>query len=321
VVDIGYKLSSEEHAPRDLVPLAARAEEVGFSFAAISDHFHPWIDHQGHSPFVWAVIGGISQATSKLQIVTGVTCPTVRIHPAIVAHAASTTAAMLPGRFLFGIGSGENLNEHVLADRWPEVDVRLEMLEEAVEVIRLLWGGGLKSHHGRYYTVENARLYDLPDEPPPILVAASGTSAAELAARIGDGLISLAPAPGLLDSYDEAGGKGKPRYAEVNVCWAADEDEAKQTAHSYWPIAAIKGQLSQELAVPSHFEQAAEMTDPDDVAETVACGPDPEKHIANAKKFIDAGYDHLWFHQVGPDQEGFFRFYEREVLPKLAREV
>ncbi|HEX2236026.1 MAG TPA: TIGR03557 family F420-dependent LLM class oxidoreductase [Actinomycetota bacterium] len=317
MVEFGYKLSSEEHGPRALVRLAARAEQAGFAFASISDHFHPWIDDQGHAPFVWSVLGGVSEATENLRVLTGVTCPTIRTHPAIVAHAAATAAVMLPGRFALGVGSGENLNEHILGDRWPEVDVRLEMLEEAVEVMRALWDGGLTSHHGRHYTVENARLYDLPEERPPVLVAAGGSKAVELAGRIGDGLVSLAPAEGLLERFDEAGGRGKPRYAEVNVCWATDEDEARRTAHRLWPIAGMKGQLSQELPVPSHFSQAAETVRVEDVVETVACGPDPEAHIENAKKFLDAGYDHIWFHQIGPDQEGFFGFYEREVLPRL----
>jgi coenzyme F420-dependent glucose-6-phosphate dehydrogenase len=303
--------------PRSSADAHARVAPPDLFVYSISDHFHPWIDEQGHSPFVWAVIGGIAQVTSTLRVLTGVTCPTVRIHPAIVAHAAATAAMLLPGRFMLGVGSGENLNEHILGDRWPEVAVRLEMLDEAVAVIRKLWEGGLVSHHGRHYTVENARLYDLPERPPPILVAASGARAAKLAGRIGDGLISLAPQEGLLDRYDEAGGRGKPRYAEVGVCWAEDEEEARATAHELWPIAAIKGQLSQELPAPSHFAQAAAMTSRDDVAETVACGPDPEAHVDNAKKFIAAGYDHIWFHQIGPDQEGFFRFYERQVLPRL----
>jgi len=318
MVDFGYKLSSEEHGPNELVSQARRAEEAGFAFAAISDHFHPWIDAQGHSPFVWAVLGGIAQVTSRLEMLTGVTCPTVRLHPAIVAQAASTAALMFPDRFTLGVGSGENLNEHILGDRWPEVDVRLEMLEEAVEVIRLLWQGGLKSHHGRHYTVENARLYDLPQKPPPIAVAGSGESSVRLAARIGDGFVGLAPAEGLLEMFDDAGGAGRPRYAEATVCWAPDEDEARRTVHERWPIGGIKGQLSQELPNPSHFKQAAQMLDEDQTAATVACGPDPEVHINNARKFIEAGYDHIWFHQIGPDQDGFFVFYEQEVLPKLA---
>jgi coenzyme F420-dependent glucose-6-phosphate dehydrogenase len=317
MAELGYKLSSEEHSARDLVRYAARAESAGFSFAAISDHYHPWIDEQGHAPFVWAVIGGIAQATERLGVLTGVTCPTVRTHPAIVAHAAATAATMLPGRFFFGVGSGENLNEHILGTRWPEVDVRLDMLEEAIEVVRLLWEGGLKSHHGRHYTVENARIYDLPEDPPPIIVAGSGSKSVGLAARVGDGLISLAPQEGLLEEFDAAGGRNKPRYAEVTVCWAADEAEARRTVHRQWPIAGVKGQLSQELPLPSHFSQAAEMVDQEEATSTAACGPDPEAHIESARTFIEAGFTHIWFHQVGPDQEGFFRFYETEVLPKL----
>ena len=205
---IGYALSSEEHGPRELVRNACRAEECGFGYALISDHFHPWIDHQGESPFVWSVIGGIAQATDRITIGTGVTCPTMRIHPAVVAHAAATAAAMLPGRFFLGVGTGENLNEHVLGDGWPSADVRLEMLEEAIEVIRLLWQGGQQSHHGMHYTVEDARLYTLPDEPPPIVVAAGNPGAAALAGRVGDGFCSTAPDATLVERFKAEGGDG-----------------------------------------------------------------------------------------------------------------
>src|ERR671924_1237017 len=217
---IGYKLSSEEFGARELVRLARAAEEHGFSFAVISDHFHPWTDSQGQSPFVWSVLGGIAAATERLRVGTGVTCPLVRVHPAIVAQAAATTAAMMPGRFLLGVGTGENLNEHVLGDRWPATDERREMLAEAVEVIRLLWEGGQQSHRGPHYTVENARVYTLPDEPPPIVIAASGEEAVKLAGEIGDGLVSLAPEGEMLETFDKAGGAGKPRYGQVEVCWA-----------------------------------------------------------------------------------------------------
>jgi G6PDH family F420-dependent oxidoreductase len=317
MVEIGYKLSSEEHAPNDLVEQARRAEEVGFTFAVIADHYHPWVDRQGQAAFVWSVLGAVAHATSHLRVATGVTCPTVRIHPAIIAQAAATVAAMMPGRFMLGVGSGENLNEHILGDRWPPADVRLEMLEEAVSVIRLLWQGGSQDHHGRHYTVENARVYSLPDELPPILVAASGPRAAEAAGRFGDGFVGTSPKAELLEKFDAAGGAGKPRYGEVGVCWAGDEAEARRTAHAYWPNAAIKGELSQELPTPTHFEQAAGMVTEDDVAETVVCGPDPERHLEGIQEYVDAGYTHVWVHQIGPDQEGFFRFYEREVLPKL----
>jgi coenzyme F420-dependent glucose-6-phosphate dehydrogenase len=315
--ELGYALSSEEHPPADLVAFARRAEEVGFPFALISDHYHPWVDRQGHSAFVWGVIGGIAQATDRIRLGTGVTCPTVRAHPALIAHAAATAATMMPGRFFLGVGSGENLNEHIVGDRWPPADVRLEMLEEAVSVIRLLWEGGVKDHHGRHYTVENARVYDLPDEPTPVMVAASGPRALGMAARIGDGLVSLSPKGEQLDAFDDAGGRGKPRFGQVTVCWAADEAEARRTALEWWPNAGIKGELSQELPSPAHFEQAAGMVYEDDLAEMVVCGPDPEAHAQQIQTYLDAGYDHVYVHQVGPDQEGFFRFYEKEVLPRF----
>ena len=316
MTEIGYALSSEEHAPSDLVRYARRAEEVGFSFASLSDHFHPWIDEQGHAPFAWCVVGGVAATTSRLALGTGVTCPTTRIHPAILAQAAATAEAMMPGRFFLGVGTGENLNEHVLGHRWPELDVRLEQLEEAIEVMRLLWEGGLQSHHGRHYTVENARLYTLPEAPPKIIVAASGDKAAELAGRVGDGFWSTAPKRELVEAFEKAGGSG-PRYGQVTVCWAEDEAEARRTAHRIWPNTSLPGQLTQELPSPTHFEQACSMVTEDKVAETVVCGPDPEKHLAKVREFVDAGFDHVYLHQVGPDQEGFFDFCAREILPKL----
>jgi G6PDH family F420-dependent oxidoreductase len=241
----------------------------------------------------------------------------MRIHPAILAQAAATTAALMPGRFLFGVGTGENLNEHVLGQRWPATDVRREMLEEAVAVIRLLWQGGTQSHRGRFYTVENARLYTLPETPPPILVAASGPKAGELAGRIGDGLIGTEPDPEVSSAFERAGGVDKPRYGELPVCWASDEGQAIRTARERWPIAGMHGPLSAELPLPAHFEQAARMVRDDDIADAVVCGPDPERHVAAIREHVEGGFDHVWVHQIGPDQEGFFRFYEREVLPAL----
>jgi coenzyme F420-dependent glucose-6-phosphate dehydrogenase len=318
---IGYALSSEEHHPLDLVSYAAQAEQAGFGYALVSDHFHPWVDRQGQSPFVWSVIGGIAGATKELRLGTGVTCPTIRIHPAIVAHAAATSAVMLPGRFFLGLGTGENLNEHILGDRWPEAEVRLEMLEEAIEVIRLLWRGGYQSHHGRFYTVEEARLYTLPDEPPPIYVAASKPDAAELAGRVGDGLISTAPDPELVGRFEEAGGKGKSKMGQLTVCFAESEPDARRTAFEYWPNAALKGDLSQELALPRHFEGATEMVTEDDVAQLVVCGSDADLYVAQIEEYRAAGFEHIYLHQVGPDQEGFFRFAQQEILPRVAREA
>jgi coenzyme F420-dependent glucose-6-phosphate dehydrogenase len=247
-----------------------------------------------------------------------VTCPTIRIHPAIVAQAAATTAAMLPGRFFLGVGTGENLNEHVLGQRWPSTETRREMLEEAVGLMRELWRGDLLSHRGRHYTVENARIYTLPDEPIDVLVAAGGPKAAEVAGRIGDGLISTAPDGALLDAFDVAGGSGKPRYAQLTVCWATSKAAARRTAHEVWPNAALRGPLGQELPLPSHFEAAAAMVTEDDVAEAIVCGPDPAAHIARIDEYLEAGYTRFYVHWVGPDQDGFFRFYEAEILPHYA---
>ena len=317
MVEIGYALSSEEHSPTDLVRFATRAEEVGFSFALISDHYHPWISKQGHSPFVWSVIGGIAAATETLRLGTGVTCPTMRIHPAIVAQAAATAAAMMPGRFFLGVGAGENLNEHIVGRKWPPVKARREMLEEAVQIMCLLWEGELKSHRGRYFVVENARLYTLPEEPPPIFVAAGGAKAAELAARIGYGLITAGDEEDVIKQFNTAGGKKKPKYAQVTVCWAKNEKEARRTAHELWPISAMSWPVLSELTIPPYFEEAAKAVTEDKVAEAIVCGPDPKSHIDAIQDCVKSGADHVYVHQVGKDQEGFFRFYEKEVLPHL----
>jgi len=317
MVEIGYALSCEEHRPNDLIRYARRAEETGFTFALISDHYHPWVDRQGQSPFVWSVIGGIAQTTQHLRLGTGVTCPTMRLHPAIIAQAAATSATMMPGRFFLGVGTGENLNEHILGQRWPPHDIRLAKLEEAVKVIRLLWQGETCTHRGQHYTVENARIYTLPDELPPIMVAASGHHAAEVAGRIGDGLINTAPVEDIVEHFQRAGGNGKPRYGQLTVCWAQDEASGRRMAHEYWPNSGVQGELSQELPSPAFFEQAAKMVREEDIAEKIPCGPDPERHLKQIKAFMEAGFDHVYIHQVGPDQEGFFQFYERHVLPKL----
>ncbi|HET9456894.1 MAG TPA: TIGR03557 family F420-dependent LLM class oxidoreductase [Candidatus Limnocylindrales bacterium] len=318
MTSFGYALSSEEHAPADLVRHARLAEEAGFEFALVSDHFHPWIDRQGHSPFVWSVLGGIATATEKLEIGTGVTCPMIRIHPAIIAQAAATTAAMMPGRFFLGVGTGENLNEHVLGDKWPDWDVRARMLEESLEVIRDLWRGEVTSFEGEFYTVENARLYTLPEQPVPIHVAASGPRAAELAGRIGDGFISTAPKPELVEAFAKGRrGKARPHYGQMTVCWGRDEKKARKTAHEFWPTAAIPGEAGQELPNPAHFEQLAEIVTEDMVAEKVICGPDVDRYVEAIEEYVEAGFDHVYIHQVGPDQEGFIEAFAKDVLPRV----
>ena len=314
---LGYALSSEEHTPNDLVRNARRAEEVGFDFALISDHYHPWVEAQGHSPFVWSVIGGIAQVTERLRLGTGVTCPTVRIHPAIIAQAAATAAAMMNGRFFLGVGTGENLNEHIFGDHWPPHPLRLEMLEEAVELIRLLWEGESTTFYGDYYMVEDARLFTLPDTPPPIMVAASGAKAIEAAGRIGDGFIGLSPKSEQIQQFQEAGGNDNPCYGQVTVCWAESEAEAKAIVSTVWPNSGLRGQLSQDLRTVAHFEQAVKMLSQEQRTENIICGPDPQKYKDSIYEFIDAGYDHIYIHQIGPDQEGFFSFYQEEILPEF----
>ena len=318
MVQLGYALSSEEHRPSDLVSNARIAEEAGFSFALISDHFHPWIDAQGQSPFVWGVIGGIAEATTTLELGTGVTCPMIRIHPAIIAHAAATAGAMMEGRFFLGVGTGENLNEHVLGDRWPDWDVRARMLREAVEVIRELWKGEVTSFEGEFYTVENARIYTRPDQPVPIHVAASGPKAAKLAGEIGDGYIGTAPEKELLAAFDGRRRTKRPHYGQLTVCWGRDEKAARKTARRMWPTAAIPGESGQELPNPAHFEQLAKIVTEDMIAEQVVCGPDIDRHVEAIQAYVDAGYDHVYIHQVGPDQKGFIEAYARDVLPRFA---
>ncbi len=317
MVQFGYAISSEEHEPNDLVKNAQLAERAGFTFALISDHYHPWVSAQGHSPFVWSVIGAIAQATDELRLGTGVTCPIIRIHPAIIAQAAATSAAMMPGRFFLGLGTGENLNEHVVGEGWPVYDVRLAMLEEAIEIMRTLWKGDTVTFWGDHYVVEDARLFTLPEESPPIMMAASGPTSLAAAGRIADGLIGLAPKAEDIERFEESGGKGKPRYGQITVCWAESEEEGRDTVYKIWPNAGLKGELSQELRTVVHFEQATEMLTKEQATESIICGPDAQAHIDGLREYIDAGYDHIYIHQIGPQQEEFIRFYEQEVLPEL----
>jgi len=312
----GYTLSSEEHDPSSLVANAQAAEAAGFDYVSISDHFHPWIDRQGHSPFVWSVIGGVASTTTTLGLGTGVTCPTVRIHPAIIAQAAATSACMMPGRFVLGVGTGEALNEHITGERWPEYEVRAGMLAESIEVIRALWSGENTSHHGRHYTVENARIYDVPDRLPAIIVAAGGPRSAELAARIGDGLWMSSINPGTIDAYRQAGGSG-PIYAQVQVCWGPTKSEALRTAHEAWPTAGIQGQASQELPSPAHFEELTAMVKPEDMADELPHGPEVGEIVEVVAKALDSGVTHVHIHQIGPDQAPFLAMARDELLPRL----
>jgi G6PDH family F420-dependent oxidoreductase len=316
MTELAYALATEEHDARTLLSIAQRAEQAGFRSVWISDHYHPWIDRQGHAPFVWSVIGGIA-ATTNLRVTTGVTCPTVRIHPAVVAQAAATSSNLLPdGRFRLGVGTGEALNEHILGDRWPPADVRLEMLTEAIAVMRALWSGEQVTHRGRHYTVESARIYTRPDGDIPVLVSAFGPKALAVAIEHGDGWVTTSPDTDMLARY-RAGGDAGLACGGLKVCWGDDEAGARKLAHELWPTSGVPGQLHQDLPTPKHFEQAASVVTEAASTKGTPCGPDPEIHVAGIRPFLDAGFDEVSVTQIGPDQEGFFRFWEREVRPRL----
>jgi G6PDH family F420-dependent oxidoreductase len=315
-VEIGYALSSEEQPPDALVRQAQMAEAHGFTYALISDHYHPWTDRQGNAPFAWSVLGAIAVATKTLRVGTGVTCPLMRIHPAIVAQASATVGCLMPGRFFLGVGTGESLNEHITGQAWPPPDMRQDMLEEAIGILRKLHDGGERSHHGRFFQVQDARVYNLPEQRVPMYVAASGKLSAELAGRAGDGLIATAPKAETVDAFNAAGGEGKPRLGQLTVCWARSEEDAVRTAHEWWPNAGLDGEFKNELARVRYLEEASKSVTPETIAKEIVCGPDPQRHLDAIAEFVKAGFDHVYVHQVGPDQEGFMRFYEREIIPQ-----
>ncbi|MEV4489392.1 TIGR03557 family F420-dependent LLM class oxidoreductase [Micromonospora coxensis] len=313
---IGYFLSSEEYTPAELLEQARGAEQAGFEALWISDHYHPWVDAQGQSPFVWSTIGALSQVCA-LPVTTAVTCPTVRIHPAVIAQAAATSAVLHQGRFVLGVGSGEALNEHILGDVWPQTDVRLEMLAEAVEVMRELWQGGFVNHHGRHYTVEHARLYTLPEQPVPVYVSGFGPKAVDLAARIGDGYVSTMPDGDLVRRFRDNGGGDKPCQAGFKAAYADSEDAGMRIAYEKWPHAGVPGELSQVLPSPRHFEQAAQLVRPEMMKESFVCGNSADAHLEMIGRYAEAGFDEVYVANTGPNWAGLFDLYQREVLPKL----
>jgi coenzyme F420-dependent glucose-6-phosphate dehydrogenase len=313
--ELGYAFSAEEHKPTDLVHHARLAEEAGFTWGLISDHFHPWHDNQGESPFVWSVIGGIAQATERFRIGTGVTCPLIRIHPVIVAQAAATCASMMgPGRFFHGVGTGENLNEHVTGVGWPAPDERVSMLEEAIEIMRELWKGDYTTIRGDWFEVDGARIYTLPEEPIELYVAAGAPRIAQIAGDHGDGLIAVEADEEVVKEFEEAGGSGKPKIGMMHGCWAADREDALRTALEVWPQSGLKGPLNQDLRLPADFMAAAEIVEPKHIEEAMPLGPDPEPWLEEIRSFEEAGFTHVYIHQIGPDQAGFLRWAEENLL-------
>jgi coenzyme F420-dependent glucose-6-phosphate dehydrogenase len=320
LIKLGYALSSEEHEPKKLIAHAQMAESAGFKFLIISDHFHPWVSQQGESSFVWSVLGGIAQATQRVSVGIGVTCPIMRIHPAVIAQAAATIADMMPGRFFLGLGTGEYLNEHILGYPWPRVETRQEMLAEAIHIIRELWKGEEYSYEGNYFIVRDARIYTLPEKLPPIYMAASGPDSAELAAGISDGLISTTPGDKVVKAFKKGDSSGKPCFGSVQVCWAYSMEEAKEVVKKWWPVSAISGLLHVDLPTPKHFEDAVEAMGEPKIPEDSILGPNPNSYLKAIKSLQENGYDHIYIHQVGPDQEGFLKFFKTELLPLLEKE-
>jgi G6PDH family F420-dependent oxidoreductase len=312
---IGYFLSTEEYGPRELLEQARAAEAAGFKGLWISDHFHPWNSAQGNSPFVWSMIGALSQVCS-LPVTTAVTCPTVRIHPAVIAQAAGTVGQLTNNRFILGVGSGEALNEHILGDPWPTVDRRLEMLEEAVDLIRRLWSGDVVSWEGKHYRVDHARIYNVPDPAPEIFVSGFGPKAIEVAARIADGFINTAPDPDAVRQFKELSG-GKPAHAGAKVAFAETQREGWEHAHRLWANAGLPGELAQVLPTPEHFEQASSLVTLDATSESVVAGNDPARHLEQVGQYRDAGYDALYVANMGPHYREMIEFYGERILPKL----
>ena len=314
-MQLGYFLSCEEYSPEELIEQARAAERASFASLWISDHYHPWNDEQGQSAFVWSVIGALSQVCA-LPVTTAVTCPSVRIHPAVIAQAAATSARMLPGGLILGVGSGEALNEHIFGDAWPTADVRLDMLEEAVEVMRRLWSGEVITHVGDHYRVDTAKIYTRPEQAPSIYVSGFGPKATDLAAKIGDGYITTTPDAELVGRFKSASG-GKPAHGGAKVAFADSREEGVEHAHRLWSTAGLPGELAQVLPSPRHFEQAAQLVTEEMTADSVVAGNDVEEHLAQIQGYVDAGFDALHVANMGPHHQEMIAFYGEEIIPQV----
>lgn len=321
---LGYHLSCEEHSADELIDAAVLAEKAGLDFLMVSDHFHPWLDVQGEAPMVWPVLGGIAAATEKIQVGTGVVCPLIRMHPALVAQAAATAACLLPGRFFLGLGTGESLNEHILGDRWPPPPERLEMLEEAAQIIRTLHTPGKHTHRGPHYSVVDAQIHSLPDECMPIIVSAAGRKSAQFAARHADGILGVGPISRGPDLFAAFGGAGKSCYGKMTVAWATSDEEGMELARTQWPNEALDPKTLTNLSSPTQFKEATARVKDADLQKAFVVGGDSDKYLQKLEEFARAGYDHVYLHQVGDNQAEFLQFVRTELVgkvPKLARET
>jgi len=310
----------EQRGPKDLVRDVQRAEQAGFAFSVISDHFHPWLDDQGHAPNAWPVLGASAVATSTIELMTYVTCPIMRYHPAVVAQQAATVALLSGGRFRLGLGAGEALNERVVGRGWPSANARHEMLRESIEIIRALWRGGYVNLSGRHFSVESARVFDLPDDPIPLGVAMSGPASCRLAGELADLGIATEPDPALMRMFHAAGGDraARPGVAQLPVCYGADPEKALLLARDQFRWAAGGWKVQAELPNPVNFDAYSQFVRPEDLATKIPHGPDPEPFVKGVRQFVDAGFTEVALLQIGPDQDGFCEFYERTLAPALA---
>jgi G6PDH family F420-dependent oxidoreductase len=319
VVEWGYTMMCEQTGARALVNDVVAAELAGFDFAVISDHYFPWLDEQGHSPYAWSVLGAAAWATERIPLMTYVTCPTFRYHPAVVAQKAATVQLLSGGRFTLGLGAGENLNEHIIGGGWPPADIRHERLTEAVGIIRALFTGGYVNHRGKHFQVESARLWDVPGEPPPIGIAVSGRQSCDLAGRLADVMIAVEPRSELGEMFDAAGGAGKPRVGQIPVCYDTDRDKAVQRAHEQFRWFGGGWKVNAELPGPASFHEASRYITPQDVADQVPCGADLDEFVEKIRPFVDAGFTHVALVQIGADhQKPFSDWAQRELLPRLS---
>lgn len=311
----GYKLMTEEHGPSALVKNAVAAEKAGFDFVGISDHFHPWVRAQGHSPFAWSVLGAIAHATSSIGIATGLTCPIIRYHPAIIAQAAATISVMSEGRFTLAVGAGERLNEHVTGALWPSVAIRHAMLGEAIDIFRELWEGGARAYEGEYFVLDHAEIFDLPPKPIPIILGVSGDKSIALAAEKADGIMATEPDKKLVSGFRKGKSKGSV-WGEISLAYAPTEEKGRKLARERFAFSALGWAVNSELPSVEGFEAAAQYVREEDLAD-IPAGPDPEVHLKAIRKFVDAGFDNIALLGIGPDQAAFIRFAEKELLPKL----
>jgi len=318
MVRIGYTMMTEQAGPRALVDHVTQAEDIGFDFSVTSDHYFPWLREQGHSPYAWAVLGAAAQATSRIPLMTYVTCPTFRYHPAVVAQKAATLQLLSEGRFRLGLGAGENLNEHVVGGGWPSADVRHERLEEAVGIIRDLFGGRHVTRHGTHFDVESAKLWDLPDEPPPIGIAVSGEQSCELAGHLADLVIATEPKRELIEAFERHGGTGKPRVGQLPVCYDPDRDAAVRRAHEQFRWFGSGWKVNAELPHPDSFSAATQFVTEEDVAASIPCGDDPEAFVEAVRPYAEAGFTEIALVQIGGDsQPAFLDWSAKTLLPAL----